>query len=148
MMTSYVGGWLLFGLLCVVFELISPGFFYCLSIALGTLPAAVGAWFELSVVMQSVLFFLGSLVSFYLLYVCVRKNARSDGHYKSVVDALPGKRGIVVEKLSRTDVGQVRVDGQLWSAQPLHEESIEKGSTVIVLRVEGVRLIVRNDTQG
>lgn len=136
------GGWLFFGLFCVVFELLSPGFFYCLSLALGTLPAACGAWLEFSFSVQATLFFTGSLVSFFLLYVCVRKNAKLDGHYKSAVDAMPGKKGVIVEKVSSTHVGQVRVEGQLWAAQSMHDEVLEKSTPVMVVRVEGVRLIV------
>ncbi len=139
---TYIGGWLFFGLLCVVFELLSPGFFYCLSFALGTLPAACGAWLELPFSWQTGLFFGGSLISFFLLYVCVRKNAKLDSHYKSAVDALPGKKGVIVEKVSSTHIGQVRVEGQLWAAQSMHDELLEKGTLVLVVRVEGVRLIV------
>lgn len=147
---THIGGWLFFGLLCVFFELLSPGFFYCLSLALGTLPAACGAWFELSFGWQTGLFFGGSLISFFLLYVCVRKVTRIDGHYRSAVDALPGKKGVIVEKVSSTHIGQVRVEGQLWAAQSMHDDVLEKGAPVLVIRVEGVRLIVtaRNAVEG
>ncbi len=142
MMTSYVSGWLFFGLLCVVFELMAPGLFYCLSFALATLPTALSAWYECSLTVQSTVFFISSLVSFFMLYVCVRKAAKGDGHYKSNVDALPGKKGFVVEKMFRNHVGQVQVEGEIWSAQSLHQELLEKGTSIIVIRVEGVRLIV------
>ena len=146
-MASYVGGWLLFGLLCVVFELITPGLFYCLSFALATLPTALSAWYGFSLAGQSTVFFISSLVSFFMLYVCVRKAAKGDGHYKSNVDALPGKKGFVVEKMFHNHVGQVQVEGEIWSAQSLHQELLEKGTSIIVIRVEGVRLIVTADLQ-
>ena len=146
-MTSYVSGWLFFGLLCVVFELMAPGLFYCLSFALATLPTALSAWYEFSLAGQSTVFFVSSLVSFFMLYVCVRKAAKDGEHYKSNVDALPGKKGFVVEKMFHNHVGQVQVEGQIWSAQSLHQELLEKGTSIIVIRVEGVRLIVTADLQ-
>ena len=146
-MTSYVSGWLLFGLLCVVFELMTPGLFYCLSFALATLPTALSAWCGVSLAVQSTVFFISSLVSFFILYVCVRKAAEGDEHYRSNVDALPGKKGFVVEKMFHHHVGQVQVEGEIWSAQSLHQELLEKGASIIVIRVEGVRLIVTADLQ-
>lgn len=145
MMNSYVSGWLFFGLLCVVFELMTPGFFYCLSFALATLPTALCAWYEVSFSLQTLVFFVSSLVSFGMLYVCVRNVTKRDGHYKSNVDALPGKRGVVVEKMFHNHVGQVQVEGEIWSAQSLHQELLDKGTSIIVIRVEGVRLIVTAD---
>jgi membrane protein implicated in regulation of membrane protease activity len=147
MMTSYVSGWLFFGLLCVVFELMAPGLFYCLSFALATLPTALSAWYGCSLTEQSIVFFISSLVSFFMLYVCVRKAAQGEGHYKSNVDALPGKKGFVVEKMFRNHVGQVQVEGQIWSAQSVHQELLEKDTSIVVIRVEGVRLIVAAVTQ-
>ena len=141
-MVMYIGGWLFLGFLCVVFELLSPGFFYCLSFALGAVPAVCGAWFELSFSWQIGLFFGGSLISFFLLHFYVCKIIRINNHYRSAVDALPGKKGLIVEKVSSTHIGQVSVDGQLWAAQSIHDEFLEKGTSVFVVRVEGVRLIV------
>lgn len=147
MMTSYISGWIVFGLLCVVFELSAPGLFYCLSFALATIPAAFSAWVGFSPALQTGVFFISSAVSFFILYVCVRKAARDDSHYKSNVDALPGKKGFVVEKMFRNHVGQVQVEGQIWSAQSVHQEILEKGTSIVVIRVEGVRLIVTVDLQ-
>ncbi len=147
MMTSSVSGWLLFGLFCVVFELITPGLFYCLSFALGTVPAALCAWYNFSLEWQAAVFFISSFISFFMLYVCVRKAVKGDEHYRSNVDALPGKKGFVVEKVFHHHVGQVQVEGEIWSAQSLHQELLEKGTSIIVIRVEGVRLIVTADKQ-
>jgi membrane protein implicated in regulation of membrane protease activity len=145
MMTSYMSGWLVFGLTCVVFELMVPGLFFCLSLALATVPAAACAWYDMVPVGQMGVFVVSSLISFFILYWCVGAAGQKDSHYKSAVDALPGKKGFVTQKIFHNHVGQVQVEGQIWSAQSVHQEVLEEGTSVVVVRVEGVRLIVMTE---
>lgn len=63
--------------------------------------------------------------------------------HKTNTDALPGKHGVVTRLIPVEKIGQVRVGGELWSAQSVHGQ-IEVGTSIIVERVEGVRLIVKN----
>ncbi len=146
MMTSYVTGWLVFGLVCMLLELTAPGLFFCLSLALATIPAAVCAWYDFLPIWQVGAFVLGSLVSFFVLYLCVGTSGQKDAHYKSAIDALPGKKGFVIHEMHQNHVGQVQVEGQIWSAQSVHQDALKVGTSIIVIRVEGVRLIVRADS--
>ncbi len=145
MMTQYVSGWLIFGLVCLLLELTAPGLFFCLSLAFATVPAAVCAWYELLPFWQMVTFVTSSLISFLVLYLCVGTSGQKDAHYKSGVDALPGKRGVVIHEMHQNHVGQVQVEGEIWSAQSVHQDTLKKGTLIVVVRVEGVRLIVRAD---
>ena len=67
------------------------------------------------------------------------------GSNKTNVDAIPGKIGLVTETIRPIEgEGQVKLEGQIWSAKPEDETTvIEAGTTVTVLSVEGVKLIVR-----
>lgn len=57
-------------------------------------------------------------------------------------DALIGKVGIVTEAIDNVNaVGEVKVSGQHWSARSKNGESIDKGITVKILSIEGVKLI-------
>lgn len=60
-------------------------------------------------------------------------------------DAVIGKNGIVIKDINTLEAkGQVKVSGELWSAFTEDEtEIIEKGSTVLVEDVEGVKLKVK-----
>jgi membrane protein implicated in regulation of membrane protease activity len=58
------------------------------------------------------------------------------------VDALIGQPGIVVKEIDDSaDTGQVRLQGEVWSARA--DENIPHGSKVTVVRVEGNHLHVR-----
>ena len=53
------------------------------------------------------------------------------------------KNGIVVQEIDNLNSkGQVKVNGELWSAISKDGEKISKGSTVIIKSIEGVKLIV------
>ena len=49
--------------------------------------------------------------------------------------------GIVTEKITKFEIGEVKVDGKKWSA--ISDDDIEVGTTIIVLSIDGVKLKVR-----
>ena len=55
-----------------------------------------------------------------------------------------GRQGVVVEAIPTGpgQSGKVRLDREVWSAQSSHEIPIGVGSTVLVTRVDGIRLVV------
>ena len=65
------------------------------------------------------------------------------GSEKTNVDALIGTKGIVVQPIRPFAVGQVKVNGQVWSAVgKTPETDIEQGREVKVHAIEGVKLVV------
>ena len=64
---------------------------------------------------------------------------------KTNADAVPGKIGVVVSPVRPVDgVGQVKVEGLIWSAKP--EDGIRNfdiGERIEVVRIEGVKLVIR-----
>lgn len=64
---------------------------------------------------------------------------------KTNVDAIPGKKGEVLESiLPMEGKGQVKLEGQIWSAKP--EDGVTEipaGTVVTVIRIEGVKVVVR-----
>ena len=60
---------------------------------------------------------------------------------KTNLDRVIGMRGIVTSKIEPFVIGEVKVDGKKWSA--VSEEIIEEDSTVEVLKIDGVKLIVK-----
>ncbi len=65
------------------------------------------------------------------------------GATRTNVDSLIGKQGIVIKELELFSMGQVNVKGQIWSAKPEQDEIIPEGSHVEVVRIDGVKLIVK-----
>jgi membrane protein implicated in regulation of membrane protease activity len=62
----------------------------------------------------------------------------------SNTDAVIGRRGIAVTRISPHDAGQVRLDGEVWRALPTTGHAdIEPGTEVTIDRVDGVTVLVR-----
>ena len=55
-------------------------------------------------------------------------------------DRILDMEGIVTEDITKTEAGEVKVDGKKWTA--IADKEIKKGSTVKILKIEGVKLIV------
>ena len=63
--------------------------------------------------------------------------------YRTNVDDLIGRGALVIKTITRFEKGEVKVKGQLWTAVSSDDEEIEKDSECEVVRVEGVKLVVR-----
>ncbi len=85
-------------------------------------------------VVSSILFILFTkpLINKYIS----RKEAVPTNAYRVI-----GQKGVVVKPInSSNDVGQVKVDGQIWSA--VSDVPITKGTNVEILEIDGVKLVV------
>lgn len=111
--------------------------------ALGGIVALAASFFTDSVAIQVVLFFAVSLISLAVIFPLARKSLKTKEHVKTNADRYIGKLAVVTEDISNIDAkGQVKVDNQIWSARSESGEAISAGTTVNVLRIEGVKLIV------
>ena len=66
------------------------------------------------------------------------------GREKTNADSLVGKHALVIKAISEFEKGEVKINGQIWSARAENNAEIAAGAKCEVLRIEGVRLIVRN----
>ena len=59
--------------------------------------------------------------------------------------AVLGKKGIVIKKMDNANpIGQVKVNGELWSAiKSDKDKTINVGESVIIEKIDGVKLLVR-----
>lgn len=62
---------------------------------------------------------------------------------KTNLDRVLGMTGIVTEEIKRNVIGEVKVDGKLWSA--IADKKIAVGEEVTVLEIDGVKLKVRKE---
>lgn len=60
---------------------------------------------------------------------------------KTNLDRVIGMEGIVTEKITKNSVGEVKVDGKKWSA--VSNKTIEEGTLVTILEIDGVKLKVK-----
>ena len=60
---------------------------------------------------------------------------------KTNIDRIIGMEGIVTEDISKNTIGEVKVDGKLWSA--ISDTDIKKGEKIEVLSINSVKLKVK-----
>lgn len=60
---------------------------------------------------------------------------------KTNIDRIIGMRGIVTEDIHKNSIGEVKVDGKLWSA--ISDTDIKKGEKIEVLSINSVKLKVK-----
>jgi membrane protein implicated in regulation of membrane protease activity len=108
----------------------------------GALLAMITSFLKLPIFVQVLAFIVGSA----LMLIYTRPAAIKIfkiGSTKTNVDSLIGKEGIVIKELQPFAMGQVNVKGQIWSAKPELDVTIPEGTRVEVVRIDGVKLIVK-----
>lgn len=141
-MNVYFIMWCFLFLVAVLFELLSPGFFFFLSFACGCIAAAIANFFSLSMSIQLTVFAIGSFLSLILLRKYVSRSLKGTLHPTNV-DALIGKKGTVTEVIYPNQPGYVKINGELWLSKTVHHESIKNGEIVEVVGVKGSHVIVK-----
>ena len=134
--------WLIVALLFLLLELGHPGLFLFLSFSLGAVASAIVSYYSNSFIVQSLIFLSGTILSM----VAMRRWLHSrptKKHAHTNVYALRGKRGIITRTIQADQSGQVKVQGETWSARSVDGDVIEQGTSVEVVRVSGAHLVVQ-----
>lgn len=134
------------------FWLIAAGIFFVIEIAtvgflvfwlgIGALLAMITSFITDSIIAQTVVFVISSCILIPLTKPLadkfVGKKTVPTNSY-----SLINKHGIVTVDINPIEAtGQVKVNGEIWSASTDDESAISKGTEVEVIRIEGVKLIV------
>jgi membrane protein implicated in regulation of membrane protease activity len=138
--------WFFFSFLCIFFELISPGLFYFLSCGFSAfIVAIIDTFFNTSVFVQGIVFFLIFVLLFFVLKIFVtdRFNEKKS-QYKSHLLTLIAQEGIVVMQIQDDIPGQVRIKNEVWLAYSCVPGNIIIGRRIIVIAVRGAHLVVRS----
>jgi membrane protein implicated in regulation of membrane protease activity len=120
------------------------GDMFLLMLGGGALAAAGSSWLlDLPIWSDGAVFLVVSV----LLLLLVRPALRRRLTPKSLttgIKALEGKTALVLDRVAR-DEGQVKVDGQVWTARPLNEGDVfEPGERVTVMHIDGATAVVWN----
>ena len=111
--------------------------------AVGSLAGMVMAMLGFGIPAQLTAFMVFALLTFAFIRPLAKKVLKV-GETKTNVDSLIGKKGLVQMDILPYRMGQVKVSGQIWSAKTEAEDAtVLKDAEVEVLRVDGVKLIVR-----
>lgn len=115
--------------------------------ALGALAALIAALLHAGPLVQVIVFIAVSAISFAATRPLVKKFS-SGRIQKTNADRCIGDTAIVTEEINNLQAkGQVRVNGNVWTARNESDEIIPEGEKVTVIKIEGVKLIVRQERE-
>lgn len=133
--------WLIVMVACLVIEAATLGL-TTIWFAAGAFVAMILSLLGLSLGLQIASFLIISVACLSFIYPLI-KNKIHYGVEKTNYEAVINKVGIVIEEIDNLrNIGQVKVNGQIWSARGLDDEIIEVGKHVTIKEVKGVKLIV------
>ena len=98
-----------------------------------------------NLVAQVLVFVVSTVVMIVFTKPLVKKFFKSKDDTSMNNSAVLGKKGIVVKPITdESPVGQVKVNGELWSAIKTEKDKpIKAGESVIIEKIDGVKLLVR-----
>ena len=134
--------WLLLIGIFAVAEIITPGFLV-IWLSAGSFCGMITSFFTDDIIIQTTVFVISSAVFIFFTRPLARKLNKKSKTIITNAFSIVGKKAIVLQDINPTlSVGQIKVDGQIWSAKCQSEEIIPKGSEVFVLAIDGVKAVV------
>jgi len=134
--------WLIAALVLAGAEALT-GDMFLLMLGGGALAAAGSSWLmDLPVWADGLVFLIVSLLLLVLVRPALRRRLTPAKGVLMGVKALEGKNALVLDRVAH-DEGQVKLDGQVWTARPLNEGDVyEPGQQVTVVHIDGATAVV------
>ena len=134
--------WLIASGIFFIIEIFTVGFFvFWLGVA--ALIAMVISFFIDNVIFQASVFVISSGLLILATRPLINKIAKKDTIPTNVY-SLVGKKGIVIEDIDwAKGTGQIKIEGEIWSAKTKEQINIQKGTEVEVESIEGVKASVK-----
>ena len=135
--------WLIASGIFFIAEIITTGFLvFWLGIA-GLITMCI-SFFTDNLMIQASVFVILSAVLILATKPFVKKFVhKKDNTEKTNAFSIIGKTALVIKDIdSINGVGQIKVDGEVWSAEGINGSNIEKGTKVEIKKIDGVRAIV------
>ncbi len=137
--------WAIIGSILLIIELFIPTL-VALSLSVACFVTSIFAYaFDLTLTMQLVIFSVTGLFLFLIIRpIALKLWFNKKPEIKTNVEALVGAEGMVTETIDNmNNTGRVLVMGDDWKAKSSNDEIIEKGSKIIVEKVDSTILIVK-----
>jgi membrane protein implicated in regulation of membrane protease activity len=134
--------WLLVAVALGVGEVLTLSLFvgpFAVGGAAAALTALAGGGFAPQVVVFAVV----TALVLGLVRPVAKRHLRQPSHLKTGTAALVGRTALVVRAIDGPElVGQVRLDGEIWTARVEGHEPVAAGTTVTVLEIRGATAVV------
>lgn len=133
--------WLIAAGIFFIAEIATTGFLI-FWLGIGALFAMCASFITNSVLIQTAIFVVSSVALIPLTKPIINKYIDKGEFIPTNAYGLIGKKGIVTSDINNLEAtGQVKVSGEIWSAKA--EENLKVGTEIEVLKIDGVKLIVK-----
>lgn len=133
--------WLILAGIFVIGEVITSGFLI-FWLSLGSLIAMLVSFVTDDILIQTTVFLISSVILILATKPLVKKFANVQTIQTNAYSII-GKKGLVTKDISSINsTGQVKIEGELWSAIGLDDIDIKKDTEVKVVELKGVKVIV------
>ena len=135
--------WLLIAGLFFIGEIATVGFLI-FWFGVGALIAMIVSLFTSNIIIQTTIFIISSTILIFATKPFVKKFADVKKTNTNVYSII-GKKALVIKTIDPIhSVGQIKLNGEVWTAESKNNEIIEEGSEVEVLEIKGVKAIVKS----
>ena len=134
--------WLIASGVFFIIEIFTVGFLvFWLGVA--ALLAMLISFLTDSIILQTTVFVISSGILIFATRALADKIIKKDTVPTNVY-SIVGKRGIVIEDIDwATGKGQIKSEGEIWSAKTREQINIPKGTEVEIESIDGVKVFVK-----
>ena len=134
--------WLIIAGLFFIGEIITVGFLV-FWFGVGALIAMIVSCFTTNIIIQTAVFVISSTILLLATKPFVKKFVDVKPT-KTNAFSIIGKKALVTKEINSHSVGQIKINGEVWSAEAENDEIIPEGSEVEIIRINGVKAIVKS----
>ncbi len=110
--------------------------------AVGSLAAAITSFITDNVFIQAVVFLVVSVITMFIFRPIIGNIKKKT--VPTNADTVIGKLAVVTEDINNIqNTGALYIDGKVWTARSETGEIIPKDTAVTIIRIEGVKVIVK-----
>lgn len=133
--------WLIIAGLFFIGEIITVGFLI-FWFGVGALIAMIVSFFTANIIIQTTVFIISSAILLFATKPFVKKFVDVKPT-KTNAYSIIGQKALVTKEINPHSVGQIKIKGEVWSAESEDNETIPEGSDVEILQIKGVKAIVK-----
>lgn len=134
--------WLIASGVFFIIEIFTVGFLI-FWLGVGALFAMLISFLTSNIIIQTTVFVISSGLLIFATKPLVNKITKKE-IVPTNVYSIVGKKGIVIEDINwSTGTGQIKSEGEVWSAKTNEQINIPKGTEVEIESIDGVKVIVK-----
>ncbi len=133
--------WLIIAGLFFIGEIITVGFLV-FWFGVAALIAMIVSFFTSNIIIQTSIFVISSAILLLVTKPFVKKFVDVKSTNTNAFSII-GKKALVIKEINQHSIGQIKINGEVWSAEAENDEIIPEGSEVEIVLISGVKAIVK-----